>query len=82
MVFQPWYNLSYNCTKFEIKMFPLHGWFSATQSSSYSTDGLIFLVYVRVLKDYGTETCGGYPGSLGHLTTDAQAGRQPLQHLQ
>jgi hypothetical protein len=25
-----------------------------------------------IYEDYGTLTCGGYPGSLGHLKTDAQ----------
>lgn len=25
-----------------------------------------------IYQDYGTETCGGYPGSLGHLSNDAQ----------
>jgi len=30
--------------------------------------GLKFGIY----EDFGTETCGGYPGSLGHLETDAQ----------
>ncbi|XP_038055498.1 alpha-N-acetylgalactosaminidase-like [Patiria miniata] len=30
--------------------------------------GLRFGIY----EDYGTKTCGGYPGSLGHLQTDAQ----------
>lgn len=30
--------------------------------------GLKFGIY----EDYGTETCGGYPGSLGHLETDAK----------
>uniref|UniRef100_A0A914ZGG7 Alpha-galactosidase n=1 Tax=Panagrolaimus superbus TaxID=310955 RepID=A0A914ZGG7_9BILA len=29
--------------------------------------GLKFAIY----EDYGTKTCGGYPGSLGHLQTDA-----------
>jgi hypothetical protein len=29
--------------------------------------GLKFAIY----EDYGTKTCGGYPGSLGHLKTDA-----------
>jgi hypothetical protein len=27
------------------------------------------------MQDYGTETCGGYPGSLGYLSIDAQAAR-------
>eukprot|EP00090_Calanus_glacialis_P012357 TRINITY_DN20884_c0_g1_i1.p1 TRINITY_DN20884_c0_g1~~TRINITY_DN20884_c0_g1_i1.p1 ORF type:complete len:437 (-),score=135.88 TRINITY_DN20884_c0_g1_i1:165-1475(-) len=30
--------------------------------------GLKFGIY----EDFGTETCGGYPGSLGHLETDAK----------
>ncbi len=31
--------------------------------------GLKFGIY----EDYGTETCEGYPGVLGHLTLDAQS---------
>jgi hypothetical protein len=26
-----------------------------------------------IYEDYGTETCEGYPGVLGHLTLDAQS---------
>jgi hypothetical protein len=26
-----------------------------------------------IYEDYGTETCGGYPGVLGHLEQDAKS---------
>ncbi len=33
------------------------------------------------MQDYGTETCGGYPGSLGYLSIDAQAARPYIKYL-
>jgi hypothetical protein len=33
------------------------------------------------MQDYGTETCGGYPGSLGYLSIDAQAAWPYIKYL-